>query len=70
VFIPAIGAFLQPELLGGGRSLMIANLIQQQFGASRNWPFGSALAILLLVVVAVVLIAARRAARGAQVVLS
>ena len=70
VFIPAIGAFLQPELLGGGRSLMIANLIQQQFGASRNWPFGSALAILLLVVVGVVLVGARRAARGAQVVLS
>ena len=70
VFIPAIGAFLQPELLGGGRSLMIANLIQQQFGASRNWPFGSALAILLLVVVGVVLMGARRAARGAQVVLS
>ena len=70
VFVPAIGAFLQPELLGGGRSLMIANLIQQQFGASRNWPFGSALAILLLVVVGVVLVGARRAARGARVVLS
>ena len=70
VFIPAIGAFLQPELLGGGRSLMIANLIQQQFGASRNWPFGSALAILLLVVVGVVLVTARRAARGAALVLS
>ena len=70
VFIPAIGAFLQPELLGGGRSLMIANLIQQQFGASRNWPFGSALAILLLVVVGVVLVTARRAARGAKLVLS
>lgn len=70
VFIPAIGAFLQPELLGGGRSLMIANLIQQQFGASRNWPFGSALAILLLVVVGVVLVVARRAAREARVVLS
>ena len=70
VFIPAIGAFLQPELLGGGRSLMIANLIQQQFGASRNWPFGAALAILLLVVVGAVLVSARRAARGAQVMLS
>ena len=70
VFIPAIGAFLQPELLGGGRSLMIANLVQQQFGASRNWPFGSALAILLLVVVGVVLVVAHRAARGARLVLS
>ena len=70
VFIPAIGAFLQPELLGGGRSLMVANLIQQQFGASRNWPLGSALAILLLVLVAAVLVTARRAARGAKVVVS
>lgn len=70
VFIPAIGAFLQPELLGGGRSLMVANLIQQQFGASRNWPLGSALAILLLVVVGVVLTIARRAARGAELALS
>ena len=70
VFIPAIGAFLQPELLGGGRSLMVANLIQQQFGASRNWPFGAALAILLLVVVGVVLTVARRAARGAELALS
>jgi len=61
VFIPAIGAFLQPELLGGGRSIMIGNLIQQQFGASRNWPHGSALALLLLLVVGVVLFSAQRA---------
>jgi len=60
-FIPAIGAFLQPELLGGGRSLMVANLIQQQFGASRNWPLGAALAILLLAVVGAVLAVANRA---------
>ena len=70
VSIPAIGAFLQPELLGGGRSLMVANLIQQQFGASRNWPLGSALAMLLLVLVGAVLVVTRRAARGAKVVLS
>jgi len=63
VFIPAIGAFLQPELLGGGRSIMIGNLIQQQFGASRNWPHGSALALLLLLVVGVVLLIAQRAVR-------
>ncbi|MEM7534498.1 MAG: ABC transporter permease [Chloroflexota bacterium] len=63
VFIPAIGAFLQPELLGGGRSIMIGNLIQQQFGASRNWPHGSALALLLLLVVGVVLFTVQRAVR-------
>ena len=49
---------------------MMANLVQQQFGASRNWPLGSALAILLLVLVATVLVVARRAARGARVMLS
>lgn len=63
VFIPAIGAFLQPELLGGGRSIMIGNLIQQQFGPSRNWPHGSSLALLLLLVVAVVLFSAQRTIR-------
>ncbi|GIH62958.1 ABC transporter permease [Microbispora siamensis] len=49
VFIPSLGAFLQPQLLGGGKSLMIGNLIEQQFGASRNWPLGSAVAVALLV---------------------
>lgn len=63
VLVPATGAFLQPELLGGGKSLMIGNLIQQQFAASRNWPFGSALSIILLVVVAVVLALSRLVAR-------
>jgi spermidine/putrescine transport system permease protein len=51
VFIPCDGAFVTPELLGGGKSLMIGNLIQNQFGASRNWPFGAALAFTLLALV-------------------
>ena len=51
VFIPCLGAFVTPELLGGGKSLMIGNLIQNQFGASRNWPFGAALAFTLLALV-------------------
>jgi spermidine/putrescine transport system permease protein len=55
VFIPALGSFLQPELLGGGKSLMIGNLIQAQFGPSRNWPFGSALAAALMIIVLLVL---------------
>jgi spermidine/putrescine transport system permease protein len=53
VFIPCDGAFVTPELLGGGKSLMIGNLIQNQFGASRNWPFGAALAFTLLALVLV-----------------
>lgn len=48
VFIPCLGAYVTPELLGGSKELMIGNLIQLQFGASRNWPLGSALAFTLL----------------------
>lgn len=56
VFIPALGSFLAPELLGGGKTSMIANVIAAQFGASRNWPFGAALSVLLLVITLVVLV--------------
>lgn len=48
VFVPCLGAYVSPELLGGGKSLMIGNLVQAQFGASRNWPFGAALALVLV----------------------
>jgi spermidine/putrescine transport system permease protein len=48
VFVPCLGAFVTPALLGGGKSLMIGSLIQLQFGQSRNWPFGAALAFVLL----------------------
>jgi len=51
VFVPCLGAYVTPELLGGGKSLMIGNLIQSQFGAARNWPFGAALAFALLAMV-------------------
>jgi len=51
VFIPGLGAFISPELLGGGKTMMVGNLIQAQFGYGRNWPFGAALAFVLLVLV-------------------
>ena len=51
VFIPSLGAFVTPELLGGSKSMMIGNLIQSQFGAARNWPLGAALAFALLAIV-------------------
>ena len=51
VFAPALGAFLAPDILGGGRTLYLGNLIQMQFSSSRNWPFGSALAVVISVVV-------------------
>ena len=69
VFIPALGSYLAPELLGGGKTSMIANVIAAQFGASRNWPFGAALSVLLLVITLLVLVifavVAKRASRAA-----
>ena len=63
VFVPALGAVLEPILMGGGKQMMMGSLIQLQFGGGRNWPFGSAIAVMLLVFVMVVLIVlARRAA--------
>lgn len=55
VFVPCLGAVLEPILLGGGKNLMMGNLIQTQFGGARNWPFGAAIAITLLVLVMVFL---------------
>ena len=65
VFVPALGSFVAPALLGGGKQLMIGSLIQAQFGAARNWPFGSAMSLLLLAaVLGVLLWQARRRAAG------
>lgn len=51
VFIPCLGAYLTPDLMGGGKTVMLGNLVQNQFTASRDWPFGAAVSILLLLVV-------------------
>lgn len=51
VFVPSLGAFITPDILGGAKSLMIGNLIKDQFLAVRDWPFGSALAFILMSVV-------------------
>ena len=56
VFIPAVGNFIVPDVLGGAKGLMTGNLIEQQFLSSRNWPFGSALAMVIMAVVLVVLV--------------
>jgi spermidine/putrescine transport system permease protein len=47
-FIPALGTFLQPDLLGGTDSSLIANVIERQFRSANDWPFGSALSLMLL----------------------
>ncbi len=51
VFIPAFGAFITPDILGGAKTLMVGNVIQNQFLQARHWPFGSALSIALMVMV-------------------
>lgn len=55
VFIPALGNFVVPEVLGGAKVLMLGNLIEQQFLSARNWPFGSALAMLVMTAMLIVL---------------
>ena len=52
VFIPSLGAFLAPDLLGGAKNFMIGSLIEEQFkGNAGNWPFGAAAAMILLTMV-------------------
>ncbi len=51
VFIPTVGAFLTPDLLGGGMVNYIGNVIERQFKSSRDFPFGSALSFMLMVIV-------------------
>ncbi|MBT5203234.1 MAG: ABC transporter permease [Gammaproteobacteria bacterium] len=50
VFIPSLGNFIVPDLLGGAKVLMIGNLVEQQFLSARNWPFGSALSVMIMLV--------------------
>lgn len=61
VLVPSLGSFLTPDLLGGARTVLLGNLIQNQFTVARDWPFGSAASALLLVaVLAGVLVHLRR----------
>lgn len=55
VFVPSLGAYVTPRVLGGGKNLMLGNLIELQFGQGRNWPLGAALSITLLAIVMVAL---------------
>ena len=65
VFVPSLGAYVTPRVLGGGKHLMLGNLIELQFGQGRNWPLGAALSIFLLcVVMGALLIYVRVAQRG------
>ena len=67
VFIPSLGAYVTPRVLGGGKNLMVGNLIELQFGQGRNWPLGSALSIaLMMLVMAALLVYVRQAAKSGQ----
>ena len=63
VFIPALGAFIAPDLLGGGKNLMLGSLVQLQFSSARNWPFGSALAMVIMAMVLMCLFFYARSAK-------
>lgn len=56
VFIPCLGAYVTPRILGGGKNMMIGNFIELQFGQGKNWPLGAALSVTLLVIVTIALL--------------
>jgi spermidine/putrescine transport system permease protein len=52
VFVPCLGAYLTPDLMGGGKAVMIGNLVQNQFTTARDWPFGAAASLVLMALTA------------------
>lgn len=73
VFIPAFGIFVIPELLGGGKFMMLGNLVASQFTTTSNWPYGAAGALIMIIATLLGLLALRRLGRrfggGEEVVL-
>nr|WP_210526868.1 ABC transporter permease [Rubellimicrobium arenae] len=61
VFIPSLGAYVTPRVLGGGTNMMVGNFIELQFGQARNWPLGASLSMALLIIVMVALLVYVRA---------
>lgn len=67
VFVPSLGAFLAPDLLGGAKNFMIGSLIEEQFkGNAGNWPFGAAISMILLTMVLTILLIYARQKRRAE----
>jgi spermidine/putrescine transport system permease protein len=66
VFVPCLGTYLTSDLLGGSKTILIGNLVQNQFTASRDWPFGAAASIALIVIAIALMLAVRR--RGEELV--
>jgi spermidine/putrescine transport system permease protein len=66
-FVPAMGMFVVPDLLGGAKYMLIGNLIQQQFSTSRDWPFGAAISMGLMVLTMGSLYFYRKKSRGGTI---
>ena len=66
VFVPSMSNFVVPDLIGGGRVLLIGNVIQDQFLVARNWPLGSVLALVLLLLLVLLLVAQSMVIRRIQ----
>jgi spermidine/putrescine transport system permease protein len=64
VFVPSLGAYVTPRVLGGGKNMMIGNFIELQFGQGRNWPLGAALSLVLLFIVTAAMLFYVRAIQG------
>ncbi len=64
VFISCLGSYLTPDLLGGGKTIMIGNLVQNQFTAARDWPFGAALSLVLMAAILLLLLPLLRRKEG------
>jgi len=60
VFVPCLGTYLTSDLLGGSKTILIGNLVQNQFTSARDWPFGAAASLALMAVAMILLVAARR----------
>jgi spermidine/putrescine transport system permease protein len=67
-FVPTMGMFIVPNLLGGAKYMLVGNLIQQQFGPSRDWPFGAAISMALMVLTMVSLQIYRRRSKEVDVI--
>jgi spermidine/putrescine transport system permease protein len=63
-----MGMFIVPNLLGGAKYMLVGNLIQQQFGPSRDWPFGAAISMALMVLTMVSLQIYRRRSKEVDVI--
>jgi len=60
VFVPSLGTYITSDLLGGSKTMLIGNLVQNQFTTARDWPFGAAISIVLMIVAVMLMFAVRR----------